>query len=232
MILCFLISIVSSVILLLWLLHLQKCEPYPRGEILIMLAWGFWSAFAVGLTFWLLDEINVFEIISGSNRLLFVFFDNFLGAAIPEELVKYIIAVILIKRNALRDTKFHVAMCCSYVAIGFQIVEDILFAMDGTISTAIARAVVPFHFTYGALMGVFLGRAMTTGKKHYRFLALFLPIMIHGIFDLLVGLVDFSDWFLLLLLIFYVLVLELTGLMIVVITIMSENIPKKSGELS
>ncbi len=219
----YLISIVSPLILLFWLLHLQKKEPYPKGEILIMLAWGCWSAFAVGIALWLLDKAAVVKIIVDSGRFAALFWDNILTAAIPEELVKLIIALFMVKRNKGRNVMLHAAMCCSIVAIGFQIVENIMYALDGELTTSIVRAVVPFHFTYGSLMGFFLGRAITTGKKHYRFLALLIPVTVHGFFDLIIGLIDLSDWFILVFVLYYIFMLELTGLMVVVITIMSEE---------
>ncbi len=231
----YLLALSTSIILLIWLLKLKKNDPYPKGFVLGMLAWGAWTAVLVGVIFAALDyaplirsvgverffelfladdpavlENSVKEVAGYGEYLSFssIMWENFLSAAIPEEIAKYLVAIAYIKRLDSRNIVFDAVICSSIVGIGFQILEDMIFCTD--LSTAIIRGLVPFHFTYGAIMGFFISRAIIKNKKKYHFLALFVPSLIHGIYDFSIYLVDASDWFLLGFVIIYVAMVVLT----------------------
>ena len=239
----FLLAPVVSVILLIVILSFLPKNAYPKGFVVSLLAWGGWCALLVGVTiviweylplirsaglsqFWtmfleedsaeLQNAIDALTGNTGAVTLSYGFKDSFLTAAIPEEVAKFLVSIVYIRRLRSRNVMLDCVVISSIAGLGFQIVEDFLFATDG-LSTVIIRGLVPFHFTFGAVMGYYIGRALCTEEKKYMFLALFLPIMLHGLFDFSISMLDASDWYLLLCFIMYIDLMKLTALMLVYI---------------
>ena len=239
----FLLAPVVSVILLIVILRFMPKNAYPKGFVPGLLAWGGWCALVVGVTFAIWEYYPLIRSVGlsqfwamfleedstefqnaldaaagnmGTVTLSYGFADSFLTAAIPEETAKFLVSIFYIKRLKSKKLMLDCVVISSIAGLGFQIVEDFLFATDG-LSTVIIRGLVPFHFTFGAVMGYYIGRALCTEEKKYMFLALILPIMLHGMFDFSISMLDASDWYLLLCFIMYVDLMKLTALMLVYI---------------
>lgn len=76
------------------------------------------------------------------------------------------------------------------VGIGFQIVEDVLYAhSEANIVTALIRALTPFHFTFGLLR-----QGKGNGKKGYYVLAFVVPFLVHGLYDFMQDLISVTDF--------------------------------------
>lgn len=121
------------------------------------------------------------------------FFENslnhaFLGAAVPEEIFKFIALLSLIgsQLHTLKPSQIFVFSIA--VACGFSCLENIFYIVDNDNwhFVALLRSIsaVPGHAFMGALMGFLV---MKTGKGQYRgiywALALILPILLHGLYD-------------------------------------------------
>lgn len=232
--LSFILLIAGSSAILAWLLHIKRYDPFPKGFVLGMLAWGGWCAVVIGVFFVGMELVDVIKTVGiegfldwfsetdltdmesavaaaeGYYSIKAVIWENFLSAAVPEELGKYLVTLVYIRNISRRKqpTFADIIICSSIVALGFQIVEDVMYVGDG-VTTALFRGIVPFHFTFGGCMGYFLAKAFTTGKSSYHAPALMIPILIHGLFDLSIYLIDLSDW---MLLVFFIVYVDLMGL--------------------
>ena len=65
---------------------------------------------------------------------------------------------------------------------GFTLAEDLMYSSEGLLLTLLC-SVMPFHFTYGAIMGCFIGKAFMTGEKKYHLIGIIIPVLLHTLFD-------------------------------------------------
>lgn len=112
------------------------------------------------------------------------------GAAIPEEIAKFLIVWFYIRRHPQCDSAGDLFCGSVLVGLGFALLENILYvtgAGPDWFRTGIMRGVlaVPGHTIDGMVMGVFLAwwwrRAIPAALALV--LALLLPIMAHGLYD-------------------------------------------------
>ena len=114
---------------------------------------------------------------------------SFFGAAIPEEIAKFLMFWLLVRRNRYFDEHMDGIVYAAAVSLGFAGLENImyLFSAEDWVSTGIARALfsVPGHCFFGILMGYYysLVRFDPLTPKINRFWVLGAPILAHGIFD-------------------------------------------------
>ena len=111
----------------------------------------------------------------------------FVVAGFTEESFKYIALYLLIWKSPEFNEKFDGIVYAVYISLGFAGVENILYVLEGGISTGIMRAItaVPAHAIFGITMGFYFGLAKFY-KKESRTLklkAIVYPIVLHGIYD-------------------------------------------------
>jgi RsiW-degrading membrane proteinase PrsW (M82 family) len=116
------------------------------------------------------------------------FYDAFCMAAIPEEVAKFIILYWVIWRSKDFDQYYDGILYAIFVSLGFALVENILYVMEGGMGVAIARAIlaVPGHGFFAVLMGYYfsLAKFHTGGEKNrLLLLSLAMPILFHGLYD-------------------------------------------------
>lgn len=111
----------------------------------------------------------------------------FVVAAFSEELFKYIALYLLIWKSPEFNEKFDGIVYATYVSLGFAAVENVLYVMDGGLSTGLMRAItaVPAHAIFGITMGFYFGMAKFYEKQraNFKLKALAFPILLHGIYD-------------------------------------------------
>lgn len=115
---------------------------------------------------------------------------SFLGAAIPEEIAKFLMLLLFLRKCRFFDERMDGIVYASVVSMGFAAVENILYLVssyDAWLSVGITRALfsVPAHFFFGVLMGYYysLHRFCPSDGKAYKWLVLGAPILAHGLFD-------------------------------------------------
>lgn len=120
------------------------------------------------------------------------FADAFLQAAIPEELAKFIMLWLLLRKNPHFDEKFDGIVYAVCIGMGFAGIENVLYLAggieDGTwINIAITRALfsIPGHFLFAVLMGYYYSLYYFGIDRSWKTKAMVLaaPIMAHGLFD-------------------------------------------------
>ena len=134
-------------------------------------------------------------------------YNAFLVAALCEEVCKYLLLRIGSWRNRNFDYRFDGIVYGVSVAVGFALLENVLYVMDGGLYVALMRGVlaVPLHCFCGVFMGIYYGAAKrySIEGQHGKattatFKALFIPFLIHGIYDTLAFLGEYGTTFALL----------------------------------
>lgn len=121
----------------------------------------------------------------------------FVSAAIPEEIAKFIMLWLLLRKNRYFDEKLDGIVYAVFVALGFAALENTIYLFsnyDDFLSVGITRAIfaVPGHFCDGVLMGYYYSLVKfypQTSKKNL-ILVLLAPIIIHGTYDAILFVVD------------------------------------------
>lgn len=121
----------------------------------------------------------------------------FCGAAIPEEIAKFLMFWLVVRKNRWFDEKMDGVVYASCVALGFAALENILYLasnFDAWVSVGIARALlsVPGHFFFGILMGYYysLVRFSVSPSMKNKCMVLLAPILAHGIYNSLLFTMD------------------------------------------
>ena len=121
---------------------------------------------------------------------------SFFGAAIPEEIAKFLMFWILVRRNKFFDEHMDGIVYAAAVSLGFAAYENVmyLFSSEDWITTGVMRALfaVPGHFFDGILMGYYysLVRFDPLTPKINWFWVLGAPVLAHGIYDSILFTID------------------------------------------
>lgn len=185
------LAVLPSALLVIYIYRKDTIEKEPLSLL--------WSLFGLGaLTVVSAIVIGglgeaLFEDIAEPDSMEWLLIDNFLLTALVEEGGKYFV----LKRKTWRSPDFNYifdAIVYAVVAsLGFATVENILYVIDSDIETAVMRAIfsVPGHAINGVFMGYFYGlakRCDLAGKrgpcKRNLRRALWVPVLIHGFYDL------------------------------------------------
>lgn len=115
---------------------------------------------------------------------------SFFGAAVPEEIAKFLMFWLLVRKSRCFDEKIDGIVYASLVSLGFAAVENIMYLVanyESWISIGITRALfsVPGHFFFGVLMGYYYSmfRFYPAAGRRIKWLVLGAPILAHGLFD-------------------------------------------------
>lgn len=189
-----LISALTPVaVLLFYIFRKDKVQPEPTNWLLKAFGFGVLSvffsfAFSVPATLLLGMEIDASTYTSVSKA----FADAFALAAIPEELSKFIMLWLLLRKNPHFDEKFDGIVYAVCIGMGFAGIENVMYIAGGIedgswIGIGISRALfsIPGHFFFAVLMGYYyslyhFGIDRSTKAKAMILVA---PILAHGLFD-------------------------------------------------
>lgn len=183
-----LIALLPVVILVYYIYHKDKKSPEPTGQLAKAFLWGILS---VPLSFCISIPLGLIGVYSvEATSILGSVSAAFFGAAIPEEIAKFIMLWLLLRKNPYFDEKMDGIVYAVCVSLGFAALENIMYLFSNAesyLSVGIARAffAVPGHFCFGILMGYYYSLAKFYPKtpKKNKALILVAPIIVHGLYD-------------------------------------------------
>ena len=189
-----LVALLPIVILAFYIYRRDKSVPEPIEQLLKAFFLGvlsLWLSLCMSVPFgWIGLYPEEPTTIFGSVRVAFF------GAAIPEEIAKFVMLWLVLRKNRYFNENMDGIVYAVFVSLGFAAFENIMYVVssDSYMSVGIVRALfaVPGHFCYGILMGYFISLASfcpTSSKQNYA-LALIAPIVAHGLYDAILMMVD------------------------------------------
>ena len=191
-------AVVPAVFLLIRVYRADRLEPEPSGLLLSLILRG---VFATVIAM-VLEELGsaLLGSVYAENSLPYNIIMYFVIVAFSEEGAKY----ILLRRRTWRSDAFNCqfdgVVYAVFVSLGFALWENIGYVAMYGFGTALVRAVtaVPGHACFGVFMGIWYGAARRyandgdfIGERVCRRRALWLPVLIHGMYDFLASL-DFD----------------------------------------
>lgn len=134
-----------------------------------------------------IDILNfLLDFIDGENSLLNKGYEA-LTVATTEELLKFLIVILIIYPNKHFDEPFDGIVYSVFVGMGFATVENLTFVLQGDATLAFFRMImpVPAHFVFAVIMGYYLGKAKSGKRPKFLFIALsiLVPILFHTLYD-------------------------------------------------
>jgi len=160
----------------------DRHEREPIGLLLRSFMFGTLSIFVTLLISWPLDLLIPID----EQDLTQQAFHAFLLVALVEEFSKFIFARGILYKNKHFNEPFDGIVYSVMVGMGFATLENVLYAFQHGIGTAIFRifTAVPAHACFAILMGYYLGKAkFEHNKSYYSLYALGIATLFHGAYD-------------------------------------------------
>ena len=183
------LALLPGIIIIIYIFTKDKVEHEPWSLIFKLLIFGAISCIpAMFLEMFI--SVNLPDLPAGSVG--YAVCNAFIVAALCEETCKYVLLRLGSWRNKHFDYRFDGIVYGVSVAVGFALLENVLYVMDGGLEVALMRGVmaVPLHAFCGVFMGIYYGAAKRYSiegqhsKAHLETLkALLVPMLIHGIYD-------------------------------------------------
>lgn len=204
-------SFLPVIILMIIIYYQDRFEKEPISMLIKAFLGGMATVIPVTLFGLILSYLNI----NISNTIIDSTYQAFLGAAIPEELFKFLFLYWIVWKNKNFNEYFDGIVYAVFVSLGFACIENIMYVFQFGLSVVPARTVltVPAHFFFGVMMGYYfsLAKFIPENRKKYLRLSIFLPIIFHGFFDFFLFMYDSENG--MLSLIFFVLFLVLVSIL-------------------
>ncbi len=181
-------ALLPVAILVYYIYHKDKRSPEPTGQLVKAFLFGVLS---VPLSFCMSIPLGLMGAYPAeATGILGSICTAFFGAAIPEEIAKFYMLWLLLRKNPYFDEKMDGIVYAVCVSLGFAALENIMYLFsyaETYLSVGIVRAMfaVPGHFCFGILMGYYYSLAKFYPKtpKKNKVLILIAPIIVHGLYD-------------------------------------------------
>ena len=178
------IALAPVFIILFYVYFRDKYEKEPIS----LLLWALFSGMIITIPILFVEQgLTNFAAIrlDPSSQIIW---SAFVVAAGSEEIFKFIALFILIWANRNFNERFDGIVYAVFVSLGFALVENVLYVIQGGMSVGWLRAItaVPAHALFGVTMGYYFGMArFSSGSMKTAFMirALIWPIILHGFYD-------------------------------------------------
>ncbi len=182
-------SCVPGIVLIFLIFRMDRIEPEPVSLLVKCFFGGAILAVVGSMNIELLLEYAVSALFV-PGTVMYCLVEAFILAATTEELCKYAVLKDYTWRHPAFNYRFDGVVYSTTVAIGFEIVENMLYLFDNTVGTALGRAAFPGHCVFGIYMGYYYGQAKSielrgdvSGAAKMRKRGILTAVLIHGGYD-------------------------------------------------
>lgn len=182
----FLASIVPSVLIVVLLRRRRKEDLLYKKSCNSAILRGLISVLpivAVSAVLSLLNSVIRTFVFSNMSDLLYQALYTFIVLAFAEELVKFGVFRLLLKKKFNEYTWADVVAFMVIIGTMFGLIEDIPYAIGSNPIEMLIRGFTMGHVGYAFIMGWFYGKKLYTGKRLYGVFAFVLPLLLHGAYD-------------------------------------------------
>lgn len=181
-------ALLPIAVLAFYIYNKDKEKPEPTGFLLKAFFFGVLSVFVSLCISIPLGELGFYPsepitILGGISRA-------FLAAAIPEEIAKFLMLLLVLRNNSYFDEKMDGIVYAVCVSLGFAAFENVMYLFSNVedfLSVGFTRALfaVPGHFCDGVLMGYYYSkvRFCSSATTKDQIMVLGAPIILHGLYD-------------------------------------------------
>ena len=197
------LALIPGILIIIYIFRKDKVEHEPWPLIIKLLIFGAISCIPAIFS----EQFMGTLVPETIDPVTFAIYEAFLVAALCEEVCKFLLLSLGSWRNKNFDYRFDGIVYGVSVAVGFALLENVMYVMEGGIYVAVMRGLlaVPLHAFCGVFMGVFYGAAKRYSIEGNRgksvraiLLSLIVPMIIHGIYDSLAFLGEYGTTIILL----------------------------------
>lgn len=222
---------ILPVALIFWYVYKRDKFPEPPRVVIITFLLGIGITFPLGILIFAVEgfaeTLNLG--IESSN-----FFMSFIRASFLEETMKFLVIIYYCLHLDNFDEPMDALVYGVAASLGFAVIENWEYVIGATkdgvefakdVAFLRSFTAVPLHALAGVYMGFFLMDAIfkKENQKFYLFLAIFFPVCLHGLYDLILFSENISDY--------YIYILILVFLIRAVFIFRKERILQKEGNL-
>lgn len=181
------LSISPTIAFIIWCYLKDK---YDKEPIIVLCKFFILGAFISVIAIIVEDFLIDINKYSGYYNLLYM---SFIVAALTEEGLKALVLIPNLLREKNFNEKLDGIVYSIFLSLGFATVENIIYIFFEESKTAfevgMARAIisVPAHIMFAITMGYYISKYKFSNKsikkREYMFMAILVPILLHGIFD-------------------------------------------------
>lgn len=185
-ILFFLLSIIPSVLIFIWLKNRQKDNILYRKKCTYSFVSGLISVLPIiflSAILFVLSRVLKAALLKNVNALAYQAIYTFIVLAFAEEIIKYLAFRFVLKKKTYAYSWADVTAFMVIIGTAFGLIEDVPYAIGASPIIMLVRGFTMGHIGYGFVMGWFYGKRLHTGKKRYGAIAILLPWLIHGLYD-------------------------------------------------
>jgi len=186
----FALALIPVIGLLIFIYFNDKKEKEPFGLLIAL----FFAGMGTTLTAIIAEFLGEFilDLIMPYDSVIKAVLLAILIVGPAEELGKYLVLRLITWKNKHFDHSYDAIVYAVFVSLGFACLENIGYVFGNGVWTALLRMFVsvPGHAFFAVFMGIFYSKAKyasLTGKKKqcalFKFLAIFVPIILHGVYD-------------------------------------------------
>ncbi|MDO4503517.1 MAG: PrsW family glutamic-type intramembrane protease, partial [Coriobacteriia bacterium] len=186
------IAVVPGLVLMGYVYAKDPVEKEPVGLLVKLFALGAASALLAGVIEIALDA--PVRTALGYQSLAYLLAHNILVVALVEEGCKF----LFLKKSTWRSSEFNYLfdgiVYAVFVSLGFAVLENVIYVFEYGFATGIARALtsMPGHAVFAVFMGSFYAKAKladvrgdVAGRQRNLRLAVVMPVVAHGAYDVL-----------------------------------------------
>ena len=167
------LSISPGILIMIFIYNLDEEDKDPLWLLALCFIFG-----AINLHL----DVDILEFIFGYINMENIFLQlggEALTVAITEELLKFIVVILIIYPNKAFDEPFDGIVYSVFVGMGFATAENLTFVMQGN------KSVPLFRMLFAVVMGYYLGIAKSRRKKEFFYISLSIiaPIILHAVYD-------------------------------------------------
>lgn len=183
-----LLSAVLPAVILIYYIYRRDTVKEPTAQLIKGFGLGMISGVLAGVLEGIIGGLGLVDyepqtFFSGLNTA-------FVGAALPEELVKLCMLWLLVRRNRWFDEWMDGVVYAVSIGMGFAAIENVgyIFSFaDDWQNVAVMRGItaVPAHFAFAVIMGFFFSLVRIGGRHtgRDRMMVLVVPVLAHGAYD-------------------------------------------------
>lgn len=183
-----LLAIIPAVLLLFFVVGKDKKQPEPPSQLVRAFLMGVVSVFVALVLVGIIEGVVSFGDATVAGQVGLAFW----GAAIPEEIAKFVMLWLVLRNNKYFDEHVDGIVYAVMVGLGFATFENVMYMIENydnwlVVGSTRALMAVPAHYAFAVFMGYFYSLAHFAPRhKRYSYaMALLVPILLHGLYDML-----------------------------------------------
>ena len=179
-----LVSFIFPIGTYFYLRNIHKDDPVYKKDCWDLLWNGLLLGFPV-FGFSLICSI-LFNItgIGDKYPLVKLIFSNLVLKALSEELMKFLLANKIIKKNHAVISFLELMAYTTIAAIGFELMESVVYLFSANVGQILVRGITNMHASFGLIMGFLIATGYKKGWKHPILIGITAAVIVHGAYDL------------------------------------------------